>query len=180
MTRVVRAVSIGPDTIEVAYLDDTTDIRGDSGSVYQVHTVVVARTDTELEDEVEDLETVVATFVDAAVRRWAMSLPVDPAEALRNQMDRVLADPHEMVPTAVEEGMRWISPIGTQTRQVRQEVELAGVRLPVGARVAAVVASANRDERIYEQPDRFVLGRTRRTHAAFGQSAGAFAAAATL
>jgi cytochrome P450 len=78
--------------------------------------------------------------------------------------------PREMVPAAIEEGMRWISPIGTHTRQVRQEVELAGVRLPVGARVAAVVASAKRDERVYERvyerPDRFVLGRTRRTHAA--------------
>jgi cytochrome P450 len=83
-------------------------------------------------------------------------------------LGRVLTDPREMVPAAIEEGIRWVSPIGTQTRQVRQEVELAGVRLPVGARVAAVVASANRDERIYEQPDRFILGRTRRTHAAFG------------
>jgi cytochrome P450 len=81
---------------------------------------------------------------------------------------RVRRDPEAVVPVAVEEGLRWMSPIGTQTRQVRREVELGGTTLPVGARVGAVVASANRDETVYPDPDRFSLDRPRGPHAAFG------------
>ena len=81
---------------------------------------------------------------------------------------RVQADLAGQVPVAIEEGLRWVSPIGTQTRQVRQEVELGGVTLPVGARVGAVVASANRDADVFDDPDRFSLDRARTSHAAFG------------
>ncbi len=83
-------------------------------------------------------------------------------------LERVRADLEGMVPVAVEEGLRWISPIGTQTRQVRREVELGGTTLPVGARVGSVVASANRDEAVFPDPDRYRLDRPRGAHAAFG------------
>jgi cytochrome P450 len=81
---------------------------------------------------------------------------------------RVSADLDAMVPVALEEGLRWVSPIGSQTRQVRREVELGGTTLPVGARVASVVASANRDERVFADPDQYSLDRPRSPHAAFG------------
>ncbi|MGY1813376.1 cytochrome P450 [Blastococcus sp. SYSU D00820] len=81
---------------------------------------------------------------------------------------RVRADLDALVPVAVEEGLRWVSPIGTQTRQVRREVELGGTTLPVGARVGSVVASANRDETVFADPDRFSLDRPKGNHAAFG------------
>jgi cytochrome P450 len=81
---------------------------------------------------------------------------------------RVQADLETMVPVALEEGLRWMSPIGTQTRQVRREVELGGATLPVGARVGSVVASANRDEAVFPDPDRYSLDRPRSPHAAFG------------
>ncbi len=83
-------------------------------------------------------------------------------------LERVRADLEGMVPVAVEEGLRWISPIGTQTRQVRREVELGGAKLPVGARVGSVVASANRDEAVFPDPDSYRLDRPRGSHAAFG------------
>ncbi len=91
------------------------------------------------------------------------ALLADPAA-----LERVRADLHGMVPVAVEEGLRWMSPIGTQTRQVRREVELGGTTLPVGARVGSVVASANRDETVFPDPDRYSLDRPRTSHAAFG------------
>jgi cytochrome P450 len=81
---------------------------------------------------------------------------------------RVQADLETMVPVALEEGLRWMSPIGTQTRQVRREVELGGATLPVGARVGSVVASANRDEAVFPDPDSYSLDRPRSPHAAFG------------
>jgi len=86
--RVVRAVSMSPDSIEIAYLDDTSDLRGEAGSVYQVHTVCVARDDPDLEEAAEDLETAVSAFLEAAVLRWATSMPVRPEDALQREMER--------------------------------------------------------------------------------------------
>ncbi|MBC9724754.1 cytochrome P450 [Streptomyces sp. TRM68367] len=85
------------------------------------------------------------------------------------QAAAVRADLDEMVPRAVEEGLRWVAPIGTQTRQTAREVELAGVTLPAGAPVAAVVSSASRDEELFDAPDTFNVFRAGRNHhAAFG------------
>jgi cytochrome P450 len=84
-------------------------------------------------------------------------------------MRAVRATPDEMVPRAVEEGLRWVSPVGTQTRQVRRDTELGGVTLPTGAMVGAVLSSANRDERHFSHdPSQFVIGRPESAHAAFG------------
>ncbi len=74
----------------------------------------------------------------------------------------------ELAPAAVDEGLRWISPIGTQTREVHRSFSLSGVQLPVGARVGSVIASANRDESVYADADQFQLGRAKRPHAAYG------------
>ncbi|MFI6319792.1 cytochrome P450 [Nonomuraea sp. NPDC050556] len=91
------------------------------------------------------------------------------AGLLRNpeQHEAVKADP-ALVPMAVEEALRWVSPIGTQTRQVTRPVTLGGVDLPEGAPIAALLSSANRDETIYRDADTFDLFRERRTNAAFG------------
>jgi cytochrome P450 len=86
----------------------------------------------------------------------------------RDAARALLADPDAVLPRAIEEGLRWISPIGTQLRQVREPTALGGVRLEPGAQVAMCVASANRDEERFRDPDRFVLGRDDPAHAAFG------------
>jgi cytochrome P450 len=82
---------------------------------------------------------------------------------------RVRADRGLMRP-AVEEALRWHSPVGTQTRQVTRPVTLAGVELKPGDALAAVLASANRDERHWAHPDRYDIDR-RGAHAAFGLGA---------
>ena len=79
----------------------------------------------------------------------------------------VRADPLELVPRAVEETARWISPVGTSTRQTTRPVELAGVELEEGALVAAVLASANRDPRRWDAPDEFRLDRPKAQNLAF-------------
>ena len=58
----------------------------------------------------------------------------------------VVGDLDELLPAAIDEGMRWIAPIGTQGRRTTRALELGGVELPADAPVAAVIASANRDE----------------------------------
>jgi cytochrome P450 len=83
------------------------------------------------------------------------------------QLDAVRAD-QGLLPAAVEEGLRWMSPIGTQTRQAVADVELGGTVIPAGAPVGALVSSANRDERRFADPDRFDVFRPRQANLAFG------------
>ena len=81
----------------------------------------------------------------------------------------VVADPAGLVKDAIEEGLRWVSPIGTQTRRCLVEVELGGVTLPAGANLGVLVSSANRDEEVWgSTADAYDLFRPRRNHAAFG------------
>jgi cytochrome P450 len=83
------------------------------------------------------------------------------------QLAAVRDDP-DLLPAAVEEGLRWMSPIGTQTRQAVADVELGGALIPAGAPVGALVSAANRDESRFAHPDRFDIFRPRHTNLAFG------------
>ncbi len=85
------------------------------------------------------------------------------------QAGAVALDPAGLARDAIEEGLRWVAPIGTQTRRVRVETELGGVPLPVGANLGALVSSANRDEEVWgPTADTYDLFRPRRNHGAFG------------
>ncbi|NNE74452.1 MAG: cytochrome P450 [Acidimicrobiales bacterium] len=67
---------------------------------------------------------------------------------------RLRAEP-DLIPHAVDEMLRWEPPIGILPRLVSQDVELAGEVVRAGSMVLMGIASANRDERIYPNPDRF-------------------------
>lgn len=69
---------------------------------------------------------------------------------------------------AVHEGLRWVAPIGTQTRQTVVDVSIGAATIPAGEPVGAVVASACHDEAIWPDADRFDITRERRPNAAFG------------
>jgi cytochrome P450 len=84
------------------------------------------------------------------------------------QTAEVVADPATLAPLAVEEGLRLIAPIGTQLRSTTEDVEIGGTMIPAGEPVALVIASANRDEGRFADPDRFDLHRPKQQHAAFG------------
>ena len=77
-----------------------------------------------------------------------------------------------LIPRAVEEGLRWVAPIGTQLRTSCRAVDLGGATIPAGAQVAALLGSANRDATVFDQADLFDLHRDaqhlRTTQAAFG------------
>jgi cytochrome P450 len=80
---------------------------------------------------------------------------------------RVAADP-ALVPQAVEETLRFDPPIQLVFRKALEEVDVAGTRIPKDAIVAALIGSANRDERRFPDPDRFDLDRDTQGHIAFG------------
>lgn len=77
------------------------------------------------------------------------------------------ADP-ALIPAAVVEAVRLASPIRVFTRWVAQDVELSGVRLQRGARVAMLYPSGNMDERRFPEPERFDIHRQNNTHLAWG------------
>jgi cytochrome P450 len=67
-----------------------------------------------------------------------------------------------------DETLRYDSPSQMMARVLTEETELHGTRLPAGSRIALLPASANRDARVFSDPDRFDLGRDSGRHLAFG------------
>jgi len=80
-----------------------------------------------------------------------------------------LRDERALVPTVVEESLRHDPPIHVLMRDCPHGAEFDGVTIPAGVKVAFGLASANRDERTYDDPDAFRLDRpSARDHLAFG------------
>lgn len=69
---------------------------------------------------------------------------------------------------AIEETLRWESPVQYASRETTRPTTLAGVALPAGAQLLVALGSANRDERRFEDPDAFRLERRPEEHVAFG------------
>ncbi|MDT5235043.1 MAG: hypothetical protein QOD36_1492 [Mycobacterium sp.] len=71
-------------------------------------------------------------------------------------------------PNAVEEVLRWSTPVAFWTRSTKIDVEMDGVTIPKGDRVVAMLRSANRDEEVFGDPFTFDIGRAENPHVAFG------------
>jgi cytochrome P450 family 142 subfamily A polypeptide 1 len=84
-----------------------------------------------------------------------------------DQRARLLEDPSR-IPLAVEELLRWVSPISNMNRTATQDLELGGRMVRKGDKVLLMYASANRDERVFDQPERLDVGRDPNPHVAFG------------
>jgi cytochrome P450 PksS len=86
-----------------------------------------------------------------------------------DQMDRLRNDP-SLIKPAVEELLRYDGPLETATeRYAREDTTIAGVTIPRGEIVFAVLASANRDERQFDHASTLDLSREPNRHVAFGQ-----------
>jgi cytochrome P450 len=82
-------------------------------------------------------------------------------------MERLIREP-ALMPTAIEEVLRYLPPVWFLFRQTLEEVEIAGQKIPANARVLAWAASANRDATQFPEPDRFDIQREPNRHLAFG------------
>jgi cytochrome P450 len=81
-----------------------------------------------------------------------------------------LRDNPELAETAVEETLRFDSPIRAFFRTTTNDTVLCGVPIPADSRVATIFASANRDPDVFTEPDIFDIGRRSNPHLAFGAS----------
>jgi cytochrome P450 family 142 subfamily A polypeptide 1 len=84
-----------------------------------------------------------------------------------DQRRKLTEDPSKIV-VAVEEMIRWVSPIMNMNRTVTRDTVLHGERLREGDRVLLLYPAANRDARAFEHPDRFDVERWPNHHVAFG------------
>ena len=84
-----------------------------------------------------------------------------------DQLDAVRAD-RSLIPQAVEEGLRWESPLTGIIRKCVRDTEVAGVKIPAGAMLSVGVAAANHDETRYKHPEKFDIFRKQRQSMAFG------------
>jgi cytochrome P450 len=80
---------------------------------------------------------------------------------------RLRADP-DLVPSAVEELMRWDTPLQLFERWALDDVEIHGVPVPLGAEIGLVFGSANRDASVFRAPDELRLDRDPNPHVTFG------------
>jgi cytochrome P450 len=85
------------------------------------------------------------------------------------EMARLWADPAGLLPTAIEEFVRWTTPSVYKRRTLTRDLELHGRKLRAGDKITSWEMSANRDERVFREPFRFDVGRDPNPHLAFGQ-----------
>jgi cytochrome P450 len=84
-----------------------------------------------------------------------------------DQWQRIVND-HSLIPAAVNEALRYDTPSHWVARTLTRPVEKHGVTMNVGDWVLLLLGSANRDERRYDSPDRFIINRPRGTDVYFG------------
>ncbi|MFC9969668.1 cytochrome P450 [Spirillospora sp. NPDC127200] len=102
----------------------------------------------------ETTRTVIATALDALIAhpgQWAL-----------------LRDDPSLIPDAVEEFVRWTTPILNMCRTPVRDAELHGVTVPAGEQVLLMYGSANRDEAVFDRPEEFDVTRPAGDHIAFG------------
>ncbi|GAA2901695.1 cytochrome P450 [Streptosporangium fragile] len=85
------------------------------------------------------------------------------------QLERLRAD-FSLMPDAVEEFLRWASPVYYFRRTATRAAEIGGTPIQAGDKVAVWFASGNRDESVFDAPYRFDVGRQNNDHLAFGKS----------
>jgi cholest-4-en-3-one 26-monooxygenase len=85
-----------------------------------------------------------------------------------DQLASLAADPAGRMQGAVEEMLRWVSPIKNMNRTATHDVELGGETIRAGQQILLLYPSANRDEEVFDDPEAFDIARTPNPHIAFG------------
>lgn len=79
-----------------------------------------------------------------------------------------LRDDYSLIPSAVEEILRWENPLHYFRRTATSDIVLSGVDIKAGDKVAMIYTSANRDEEVFENPHEFDIHRSPNPHLSFG------------
>jgi len=85
-----------------------------------------------------------------------------------NQLARLQADIDGLLPSAIEEMLRWVSPVIYMRRTAMRDAELRGRSITKGDKVVMYYGAANRDRDAFDGADQFDVGRSPNDHVAFG------------
>jgi cytochrome P450 len=81
---------------------------------------------------------------------------------------RLAGDLDRLLPTAMDEMLRWVSPVVYMRRTATRDTEIGGQTISAGDKVVMYYGAANRDASVFADPERFDVGRTPNDHVAFG------------
>jgi cytochrome P450 len=109
----------------------------------------------------------VLAFAGSDTTKNALAIGLQAFVADPAQIERYRAD-EAVRAGAMEEVLRWASPVAYWTRTTKVDVEMDGQHIPAGRRVVAMLRSANRDEEVFDSPFGFDIGRQPNPHVAFG------------
>jgi cytochrome P450 len=151
--------------------------------VWTVLTTVEIETDdgehTKLGETELDMFFFLLTIAGSETTRNAISGGLVALVEHSDQLARLRSDPDAMKP-AVEEILRWTSPVAYFARRATRPTEIRGVPIAEGDRITLWYPSANRDEEVFEDPFRFDIRRTPNNHVAFGGGGPHFCLGANL
>ena len=133
----------------------------------------------ELDDFELALFFLILTIAGSETTRNALTQGLMALLAHPDQLDDLRQDP-SLLPSATEEILRWSSPVVCFARTVTRDVELGGRQLRAGDRVGLFYPSANRDDQVFADPNRFDIRRSPNPHVAFGGGGPHFCLGASL
>jgi cholest-4-en-3-one 26-monooxygenase len=126
-----------------------------------------------------DLFFMVLTVAGSETTRDAIALGLLALLEHPDALDTLRRDPAALA-MAVEEIIRWASPVSYFARRATRDTEVRGVPIAAGDRVTLWYASANRDEDVFDDPFRFDIARSPNPHVAFGGGGPHFCLGANL
>jgi cytochrome P450 len=109
----------------------------------------------------------VISFAGSDTTKNALASGLQAFVANPGEIERYRAD-ETIRSRAVEEVLRWSTPVAFWTRTTKTDVEMDGVTIPKGQRVVSMLRSANRDEEVFADPFTFDIGRVDNPHVTFG------------
>ena len=109
----------------------------------------------------------VLAFAGSDTTKNALAIGLQAFVANPEEIERY-RDDESVRSSAVEEVLRWSSPVAYWTRSTKVDIEMDGQHIPKGERVVSMLRSANRDEEVFDSPFTFDIGRQPNPHVAFG------------
>jgi cytochrome P450 family 142 subfamily A polypeptide 1 len=113
------------------------------------------------------LETLLILIGGDETTRHTLSGGIEQVVRHRDQWDSLQAD-RELLPGAIEEMLRWTSPVKNMCRTLIADTEFHGAALRAGEKMMLLFESANFDESVFDNPDQFDIRRDPNSHLAFG------------
>jgi len=157
----------------VGYTEYITPILADRRANTSIDDLVGVLAHAEIDgDSLDDAslihETLLILIGGDETTRHVISGGVEELLAHPDQHAELAADPDGLMQGAVEEMLRWVSPIKNMARTATHDIELAGAQIEAGQEILLLYPSANRDEAVFVDPETFDITRSPNPHMAFG------------